>query len=1422
MKRIIILLVSFFSFINVQAAYLRNIPMTVTQPDGTVLQCFASGDEYFNYLHDANGFTIMRHPKTGYYVYAEKRDGKLVATDYIAGRQDPTSKGLQPYALISPEEWMARRKAWEEPEKQSKSRGDNPNHGTLNNISIFIRFSDDPELTNSYAAIDNMFNDVSEGAVSMRSYFRAASYGAIEIPTTFYPGHNDDVVISYQDTYPRSYFEPYDETSNTNGYPDDSERTEREFSLLERAVNYVNENYPIPTSIDIDYDRDGYVDNVCFIVKGGVGAWNSLLWPHKWALYGKDVYINGKRVWTFNFQLADASSYFNTPTMCHEMNHSLSAPDLYHYSYSGPTPVGIWDLMENDTNPPQHCGAYMKMKYGHWIDEIPEITQAGVYSLKPISSNAPINVAYKIATEDPDQFYVLEYRKNTSLFETGLPGSGLLVYRIDTRFSGNASYDPSNGIYDEVYVFRPGGSISASGDLNSAYFSADAGRTEFSSSTNAYPFYTDGTVDYNFRIYNISEADSEITFSYGTSSECDPPTNLVASVEGNNVTLSWDAANNAQSYNIYRSGTLVGNTSGTTYTDSNVAYGRYNYFLRSVDSGGLVSTISATVTVTIVPEGSIFIGDGSSSTNDMLPSYNYYNYTLSQQIYTPAELGDAGVLTSIAFYNGGAEKTRTYDFYIKNTTKSTFSSTSDWETVSAADKVFSGSVTMTANDWTIITLDNPFDYDGFSNIVLVADDNSGSWSGTPHMSCRVFAAQGQAIRVYSDNNNYNPIAPESYSGTEVLNVKNQLLLAKMEPTTDPITITVSANPINGGTVSGGGVFNFGETCTVTATPNQSFRFTGWFENGQLVSNDTEFSFTVVNDRNLVATFGEGILIGDGGTATNTFLPSYTYYNYSLTQQIYTAHEIGNAGVINSIAFYNGGAKKTRTYDFYLVTTQKASFESGSDWIAVSDSDKVFSGEISLSSDDWTKIVLDTPFDYDGTSNLLLVADDNSEAWTSAPHMACRVFDAPSQAIRVYSDGTNYSPFSPSSYSGTVLDVKNQLLLDMDIIVPDALLLEPFEEYTVGNQIAAEAIAAGHNWWTTWSNEPGGSEDGLVAYYGGSQCGLISGTTDNVLLLGDIDNGIYDLEFDVLVPEGKNGYFNILHHFDGGNSSWAMQAYLHLTNDGQTSESAPGSGTVHAGSNSTCVLPCVYDEWMHFRTRVNTNNDIAELYFNETLMCSWQWSLDSFGADTVSTTIAAMDFFAPMTDGSSEFYIDNIRVKEVVLNTQTVELSSGWNYFSTNVEITLDDLKAALVDALPGTQIMIKSQTGNCRYTGSTWRAAGLTTLDVTKMYKISVTADCSITLEGDPIDPAEHPITIVANGNTYFGFPLGTSMTIGDAFAGFNPVSGDMVKSQTGNSRYTGSTWRAAGLSTLEPGHGYIFVSKSSENRTLIFPSSTK
>lgn len=212
-----------------------------------------------------------------------------------------------------------------------------------------------------------------------------------------------------------------------------------------------------------------------------------------------------------------------------------------------------------------------------------------------------------------------------------------------------------------------------------------------------------------------------------------------------------------------------------------------------------------------------------------------------------------------------------------------------------------------------------------------------------------------------------------------------------------------------------------------------------------------------------------------------------------------------------------------------------------------------------------------------------------------------------------------------------------------------LIGESFEEYTVGNKIAAEAVAAGHDWWTTWTNQPGGNNDGTVSndYASeGNNSGYFTNATDQVLLLGDYETGVYDLSFDVYTPAGKDGYFNILHIFPASdNADWAMQAYFNAESDETNNEMwhSTGHGSVHAGGALVADLPCVEDEWMNVRVHIDCDIDEATLFFNDQEIYTWQWSLGSFG-DESTRVIAGANFFGPLA--TSQFYVDNIQFTRI--------------------------------------------------------------------------------------------------------------------------------------------------------------------------------
>ncbi len=469
------LLFIFVAIATTFAAPHRFLPLTVTQPDGEVLNIFASGDEFNNYLHDKDGYSIMKNPNTGVYEYCVKQGNDPIASGMRVGAIDPASLGVDKHIRMSAEKTDEIRNAFYSYRSGSPTEiQPAPTTGSINNLVVFIRFSGETEFTQNISVYDNMFNNATSGYNSMKNYYNEVSYNQLSINTTFYPTAST-TVVSYQDTNTRGYYQVYSST-NTIGYSGDTARRDREHTLLVNAINAIKSQ--IPSGLNLDGDGDGRVDNVCFIVKGAPDGWNSLLWPHMWSLYSQTVNINtgsgDKRVYTFNFQLETSLNSSGVGVLCHEMFHSLGAPDLYHYSDQTPyvdmDPVGPWDIMEWDANPPQHMTMFMKYKYGEWIDSIPEITTTGTYTIN-VNKNASNNV-FKIASANStSQYYVVELRKKgaTGEFDSYLPVTGLLIYRINPAYNGNASSK------DEVYVYRPNGTATTSGTVgsnNAVWFAA--------------------------------------------------------------------------------------------------------------------------------------------------------------------------------------------------------------------------------------------------------------------------------------------------------------------------------------------------------------------------------------------------------------------------------------------------------------------------------------------------------------------------------------------------------------------------------------------------------------------------------------------------------------------------------------------------------------------------------------------------------------------------------------------------------------------------------------------------------------------------------------------------------------------------------------------------------------------------------------
>ncbi len=129
---------------------------------------------------------------------------------------------------------------------------------------------------------------------------------------------------------------------------------------------------------------------------------------------------------------------------------------------------------------------------------------------------------------------------------------------------------------------------------------------------------------------------------------------------------------------------------------------------------------------------------------------------------------------------------------------------------------------------------------------------SGGGTFTSGQSCIVSATPNANYSFTNWTENGNVVSTNASYTFEV--TANRNLVAHFTYVPQTYTINVSANPNNGGNVTGGGTFQQGQSCTVIATPAANYTFTNWTENGNVVSTNASYTFTVNANRNLVANF----------------------------------------------------------------------------------------------------------------------------------------------------------------------------------------------------------------------------------------------------------------------------------------------------------------------------------------------------------------------------------------------------------------------------------------------------------------------------------------------------------------------------------------------------------------------------------------
>ena len=173
---------------------------------------------------------------------------------------------------------------------------------------------------------------------------------------------------------------------------------------------------------------------------------------------------------------------------------------------------------------------------------------------------------------------------------------------------------------------------------------------------------------------------------------------------------------------------------------------------------------------------------------------------------------------------------------------------------------------------------------------------------------------------------------------------------------------------------------------------------------------------------------EVVTIGEG-TSTTYVTPFNSLWGYSFVEQIFTADEIGTAGTINSISFnMQSTASQTNQVEVFMKNVSRSSFSGPTDYETVTTSDMVFSGNVTFSNG-WTTIMLDTPFAYDGSSNLMIGMHEYTSGYSTRYFYYTSATD---KVLSYHSDGANPDPYNLGSYTGNKYVSPNRANIQIDI------------------------------------------------------------------------------------------------------------------------------------------------------------------------------------------------------------------------------------------------------------------------------------------------------------------------------------------------------------------------------------------------------
>lgn len=489
----------------------RGVWRTVTLSNGLTIKARLCGDEHAHWW--------------------QAEDGSCFDVDSLG-----KGKAVVPQELMSKarSRMAARRQAARRAnaKKASQRIATNGNTGKFqgqrHGLIILVNFADSKFNTSKFGPTQTLYSRIANEANygennfkgSISDYFKAQSGGQFLL--------DFDVAGPVTLPYGYSYY----------GQNDDDGYDKRPTKMVREACQTVD------GSVDFskyDWDGDGEVEEV-FVVYAGNGEHDTnnqpnLIWPHmdNLANYGEQLTLDGVTINTYACasELNGDKTLSGIGTFCHEFSHCMGFPDMYDTASDGNNyGMGSWDLMDYGSYNgygyvPAGYSGYEKMVCG-WTTPIELDKPMTVNGMERLADMGQTYIIYNKGNRN--EYYILENRQQSG-FDKYLPGSGLLIERVDYDkdiWEWNAVNTTNGGYYPEgsstpsyndhqrITIFHANNIEYDGNNATYPYASLDSLTDSSQPAATVWNANADGTYLMHCRVYGITQnADGTVAFSFG-------------------------------------------------------------------------------------------------------------------------------------------------------------------------------------------------------------------------------------------------------------------------------------------------------------------------------------------------------------------------------------------------------------------------------------------------------------------------------------------------------------------------------------------------------------------------------------------------------------------------------------------------------------------------------------------------------------------------------------------------------------------------------------------------------------------------------------------------------------------------------------------------------------------------------------------